>query len=152
MKKTTLLALMMILAVLVFAACGPASIGRQYRRCGRDKDGVHAGTLVSSLLKNPVVVSEENLEALIGNNGEFISVEADSETTTTVFSLKRALMKILLWFLQNRRRNNRKSGVLRSVPSFRGQFRRHDDWGKRSWLYSKRGQQALLFPAERRLC
>lgn len=81
MKKTTLLALMMILAVLVFAACGQPASGGNTAGAEETKTVSTQETLVTSLLKNPVVVSEESLEALIGNNGEFISVEAERETT-----------------------------------------------------------------------
>ena len=81
MKKTTLLVLMMILAVLVFAACGQPASGGNTVGAEETKTVSTQETLVTSLLNNPVVVSEESLEALIGNNGEFISVEADRETT-----------------------------------------------------------------------
>ncbi len=80
MKKTTLLALIMILAVLVFAACGQPASGGNTADAEEAKTVSTQETLVTSLLKNPVVVSEESLEAMIGNNGEFISVEADRET------------------------------------------------------------------------
>ena len=81
MKKTTLLAFMMILAVLVFAACGQPAAGGNAAGTNETNSVSTQATLVTSLLKNPVVVSEESLEALVGNSGEFIAVDAERETT-----------------------------------------------------------------------
>lgn len=88
MKKTTLLTWMMILTVLVFAACGQPAAGGNTAGVEETKAVSTQETLVASLLKGPAVVSEESLEALIGNNGEFISVEADRETTDDGIQIK----------------------------------------------------------------
>lgn len=80
MKKNGLAALVMVCIALALAACGTSAAGSNANNGTDDKQTESAQQLlVSSLITNPSVVSEETLEELTGNDGEFIAVDTERE-------------------------------------------------------------------------
>ncbi|MEN6339886.1 MAG: hypothetical protein ABFD03_07135 [Clostridiaceae bacterium] len=82
MKKFILVALLMIFVVTVTSACGQQPAAASDTGSAEEQETVSTQqTLITSLVANPQVVSEESKEDLIANSGEYISVDTEREVT-----------------------------------------------------------------------